>query len=73
MAAARPTLLIVVQLRDGGTVDIPELGRPWEPILSTEDPSFSPDSRPPHLDLSAITPVIRFSRPGALILRETKT
>ena len=73
MAAARPTLLIVAQLRDGGTVDIPELGRPWEPILSTEDPSFSPDSRPPHLDLSAITPVIRFSRPGALILRETKT
>jgi hypothetical protein len=71
---AGPTLLIVVQLRGGGTIDFAsvESRGTWELILSTEDPGFSLDSRPPFLDLSANPPVIRFSRPGGIILREAK-
>jgi maltooligosyltrehalose trehalohydrolase len=72
--AAGPTLLIVVQLRGGSTIDFAEVESrgPWELILSTEDPTFSSDPCPPHLDLSGNPPVIRFSRPGAIILREAR-
>jgi maltooligosyltrehalose trehalohydrolase len=69
-AAAGPALLVVVQLRGGRAVEIAGFEGPWEPILSTEDPAFSHDPCPPQLNLESQPPVIRFSRPGAIILRE---
>ena len=41
----------------------------WRAILTTEDPLFAPDPRPPMID--AAVPMIRFERPGAVILKRT--
>ena len=76
-AASGPTLLLLVQLRKVGTVDVGSYdsepaarGRHWQVILTTEDPPFSADSCPPQIDLSGAAPVVRFTRPSAVILRE---
>ena len=69
-------LLVVVCLRSPDPVDLEgvvgELGldRPadWQPVLSTEDESCVPDSRPPVLELLTSGPRVRFQRPGALVL-----
>jgi maltooligosyltrehalose trehalohydrolase len=70
-------LLIVVQLRGGGTADLrgqpmltSQTGMPWEVVLTTEDEPFSADPRPPRIDCSADAPIIQFQRPTAVILRE---
>ncbi|HMF16751.1 MAG TPA: malto-oligosyltrehalose trehalohydrolase [Gemmataceae bacterium] len=76
-AADGPTMLLLVQLRGAGTIDLcaPEvesaaLARHWETVLTTEDPPFSKDPSPPEIDLSGSAPVVRFLHPGAVVLRE---
>jgi maltooligosyltrehalose trehalohydrolase len=76
-AASGPALLLLVQLRKSGTVDVDSYGsepaargRHWQVILTTEDPPFSADSCPPQIDLSGTAPVVRFSRSSAVLLRE---
>jgi maltooligosyltrehalose trehalohydrolase len=70
------TLLIVVRLRGPGVVSLenrPELGRlSWdrlELVLTTEDPPFAVDPMPPQIERSPGGPVVRFRRPGALVIR----
>ncbi len=77
-ACSTPALLVILQFGQAGTVDLrnhaPSLslnGRRWHTVLTTEDAPFSPDSRPPDLDLAGSAPVVRFHRPGALILRSS--
>lgn len=79
-AAGSPPLLVIVQLKDAGIVDLraqPDLesapGSRWEKVLTTEEESFSLDPSQPRIDLSAPAPIIQFARPGAVILREKST
>lgn len=69
-----PALLIVVWLKGRGTADVRATesseSRPYQVILTTEDRSFTPDPEPLGVELSGSGPVIRFDRPGAIILRE---
>jgi maltooligosyltrehalose trehalohydrolase len=72
-----PTLLIVVQLVDGGTVDLNQhsaarnlAGRRWQTVLTTEDSEFCTDPRAAEINLYGPLPVICFLRPAAVILRE---
>lgn len=72
------TVLVVVRLRGRGMVDLRghplahlETGRRWEVLLSTEDRPFSPEPRPPVLDLHHDGPVLGFAGPAAVLLRET--
>ncbi len=74
-ATSGPTLLVIVQLRQAGTVQIqnvssshPVTDRKWQTILTTEDAAFCPDPCRPEIDESM--PLVRFYRPGAVILRE---
>ena len=67
------TLLVVVQLRGAGTVNARDVAmaatatdRPWVPLLTTEDPPFAP--RPQPIAIEASGPVVRFARPGAVVL-----
>jgi maltooligosyltrehalose trehalohydrolase len=71
------TMLIIVQLREGGTVDLNKhsaardlAGRRWRTILTTEDQEFCTGSHAPEINLSGALPVFRFFRPSAVILRE---
>jgi maltooligosyltrehalose trehalohydrolase len=75
-ATSGPTLLVIVQLRQAGTVQIqnvssshPVTDRKWQTILTTEDAAFCPDPCRPEIDESM--PLVRFYRPGAVILRES--
>lgn len=43
--------------------------RPWELLLSTEDPAYCDDPRPIEADLGAAAPALHFARPGAAVLR----
>ena len=74
------TLLVVVRLRGAGLVDVtPALGAPkndtprplgrWQPILTSEDPAFSPDPSPPEFEDAVNMRIVRFVRPSAVILR----
>lgn len=70
------TLLIVVCLRGSAEVRLengPALALPpWaglEIVLTTEDPRFVVDPQPVQVDPSQGAPLIRFRRPGALVLR----
>jgi maltooligosyltrehalose trehalohydrolase len=79
-ASSGPAVLLVVQLWEEGTLDVRNhdsqpaaRGRRWQTVLTTEDPPFSPDACPPQTDLSGPAPVVRFLRPGAVILREVLT
>lgn len=65
----------LVRLRGAGPVAAPPgplAGLPeaaaWRVLLSTEDPRFSVDPRPPRLESGPGVPRARFERPGALIL-----
>jgi maltooligosyltrehalose trehalohydrolase len=76
-AADGPAMLLLVQLRGAGTIDLcihevesAALGRHWETVLTTEDQPFIKDPSPPEIDLSGLAPVVRFLRPGAVVLRE---
>lgn len=73
--------LVLVRLQGAGAVDLGRrppgagdgdphwLAGPWQPILTSEDPTFSPDPSPPDADYTNATPVVRFVRPSAVILR----
>lgn len=65
-------LLVVVRLAGAGAVDFAPMaagvhGQRWRIVLSTEDPDFAVAPAPPQLGADAGT-VIRFMRPGALIV-----
>jgi maltooligosyltrehalose trehalohydrolase len=67
-STANDTFLVVAQLRGAGDVrhgeHVPD-GKVGTVVLSTEDPQFALDPQPPE-----ITPAhIRFTRPGAVVLR----
>jgi maltooligosyltrehalose trehalohydrolase len=75
-ASFEPTVLLVAQLRGSGSVTIDErllpgvsAGARLEPILSTEDGAYAADPRPVALERTAAPAVVRFDRPGALLLR----
>jgi maltooligosyltrehalose trehalohydrolase len=68
---------IVVRLRGAGSIDLapiadagPNRDRRWQVLLTTEEPLFALDPRPPHIDHAPGGPVIRFERPGAVILKK---
>ena len=67
------SLWLVVRFKGPGTASLAgqpsALGRRWELVLTTEDPPFSPDASPPDIDLAGPAPVVRFTRPGAVLLR----
>jgi maltooligosyltrehalose trehalohydrolase len=67
---------VVTRFRGGGEVDLAaaidarEDGSPsWSVVLTTEDPVFAADPRPPVIDEQR-GPRIRFARAGAVILRK---
>lgn len=65
-------LLVVVRLAGAGAVDFAPMaagvhGQRWRIVLSTEDPDFAVAPAPPQLGADSGT-VIRFMRPGALIV-----
>lgn len=75
------TFLVVARLKGAGVVDLMHgplsacpsdthalMGR-WQPVLTSEDPAFSPDPSPPEADYTAPAPTLRFVRPSAVILR----
>jgi hypothetical protein len=41
----------------------------WDVLLSTEDPDVAPDPQPPRLDGTGLFAMIRFQRPGAVVLK----
>ena len=74
------SFLVVVRLRGAGVVDVtPALGAGqgdrtgatgrWLPMLTSEDPAFSPDPSPPAFEDAIGAPVVRFARPSAVILQ----
>ena len=44
-------------------------GESAEVVLSTEDERFAPDPIPPDIEIESDGVVVRFERPGAVILR----
>jgi maltooligosyltrehalose trehalohydrolase len=44
----------------------------WQPILTSEDPAFSPDPAPLQFDDTTSAPTIRFARPSAIVLTRTR-
>ncbi len=65
---------IVARFRTSGTADLgssvtarDKSGSSWRVVLTTEDPLFASDPRPPLID--AAVPTIRFERAGAVILK----
>jgi maltooligosyltrehalose trehalohydrolase len=67
--------LVVARLRGAGVVDLQghaftqEAVRGWVPVLTSEDPAFSPEPAPVEVECSGIAPVIRFAGPAAIVLR----
>ena len=49
-----------------------EKDRPWEMVLTSEDPAFSPDPSPPDFDWTEQGLAIRFLRPSAVVLRRER-
>lgn len=75
-----PSLCLVARLKGSGAVDLGAtsvsdhlIGRRWELVLSTEDPSFALDPMPPTLELGGPAPRVHFARPSAVILRGERT
>jgi maltooligosyltrehalose trehalohydrolase len=66
-------LLLAVRLRGAGPIE----PRPqalaaeaaWTTVLTSEDPAFAPDPRPPVLGLGRGRLLLGFERPGAVVLR----
>jgi len=76
-AGGAPTC-VIARLRGESPLEIegiealaPRMGTRWELALTTEDPTFAPDPEGIEVDLSepAAAPRIRFTRPGAVVLR----
>ena len=44
-------------------------GKSAEVVLTTEDKRFALDPKPPHVELQSDGVIVRFERPGAVILR----
>jgi maltooligosyltrehalose trehalohydrolase len=71
---------IVAKLGNRGPVNldaIPETdglghGGQWEVLMTTEEPLFATDPRPPIIDCSGDSPRIRFARPGAVVLKQSR-
>jgi len=69
-------LLVVVQLRESAKVDLtthPSLSagqNSWMVLMTTEDKSYCSDGHPPVIHLAGEEPIIEFTRPGAVILKE---
>jgi maltooligosyltrehalose trehalohydrolase len=80
----RHAFLLVVRLKGAGVVDLepgpfdarPSDGDgppgPWEMVLSSEDPEFSPDPAPPAVNGAEPALTIRFLRPSAVVLRRER-
>jgi len=68
-------IAVVVHCRGRGVIRLEELlprvarHVSWQPILTTEDAAFAPDSCPPDLRLQEGQLLLAFQRPGAVILR----
>ncbi len=71
-----PSLLAIVQMHGAALVDLS--GQPaleglreacCQLVLTTEDRPFAPEPRPPIVDLTGPSPVIRFARPSGVLLR----
>ncbi len=69
---------IAARLSGAGVVDLfppaeahGEADGEWTLVLSTEDPTFADDSRPPSIDRQRRAPQVRFDRSGAVIFRRT--
>jgi hypothetical protein len=68
-------LLLVARLRGEGPVEVPdghEQGKPpgrWNVVLTTEDRSFTEDTRRLRVDAIAGRLTIAFERPGAILFR----
>jgi len=68
--------LVLACLRGEGTIDLheredlwlPGLMR-WQVVLTTEDAGYATDAMPPELDVAGPRPVVRFARPGAVLLK----
>jgi maltooligosyltrehalose trehalohydrolase len=65
---------IVARFRTPGTADLGQVTgerdrseSSWRVLLTTEDPLFAPDPRPPLVDRAV--PMVRFDRAGAVILK----
>ena len=65
---------IVARFRTAGTASLEHatslrdrMDSSWRVLLTTEDPLFAPDPRPPMVD--TVVPTIRFERAGAVILK----
>ena len=68
-------LLAIVRLRGGGSVTLPRgtgevvsLDDRFALALSTESPAFASDSAPLDLTIGTDGRVVRFERPGAIVL-----
>jgi maltooligosyltrehalose trehalohydrolase len=61
-------LQAAVQLEGAGEVSLAGAGAGIRVLLSTEDPAFAADPEPPEIDLAGPTPVLRFRRPGAVVV-----
>jgi maltooligosyltrehalose trehalohydrolase len=68
---------VVVRFRGAGILDLArttggDLGRNgWEVVLTTEEPMFAGESRPPDIAWQPEGPIVTFLRPGAVILKQT--
>ena len=76
-APTRGSLVVAVQWLGVGSIDLGSVAlehvpvsSEWQIVLSTEDPRFSPDPLPAQVVIPpAARPVLRFERPGAVVLR----
>ena len=67
-------LLIVVALKPGIRTTLPfEKGAAFQLLLTTEDAAYSPQPRPPVIDLTASPASIEFAVPAAAIFRLAAT
>ena len=69
---------VVARLREAGAVDVaaasgqqlPGDESGWEMLLSAEEPAFAPDPATIEIDWQPEGPLVRFARPGAVVLRQ---
>jgi maltooligosyltrehalose trehalohydrolase len=68
---------VAARLRTGGVVDLGPCARAsgeqrWETILTTEDPGFADNPAPPGVEAGPDGPRVRFSRAGAIVMRQSR-
>ena len=72
-AADAPALAVVARLAGAGRVGVPVGGgarRPWQLVLTSEDPGFSRDARPPIVeDAPGGRLAVGFDGPAAIVVR----